>query len=329
MKACFARICLATAPLWMAGCVTNPPIDERATAPTPAPALGSMATVQYLRIDAERTGIVNAADDGLFTYVAFSNGVPSDVTFFDPDGQLITGAMAGRIAALPRLFPAGLLVRVGQGNSFIAPNPRANATDQPPLDTDPEVVEARNRLRIAQTTLPTFKRAIQRADATMREVASREAASGTSSAMGSGAAPYQTPPLPLLKPAAADDPTYQRLPNGVLMRVFFASGGRAIVRPDDGLQRLEQEAKDAHEIRVTGFSDSIGGEAENSAVARMRAETIRDHLLRRGVPDEKIFVSWAGSGRYIADNSTASGRAMNRRVEVSFVKAPAERASSQ
>jgi len=43
-------------------------------------------------------------------------------------------------------------------------------------------------------------------------------------------------------------------------------------------------------------------------------------MLKRGVPADRIVVTWAATGRDIADNATEAGRAMNRRVEVLFVK---------
>ena len=95
--------------------------------------------------------------------------------------------------------------------------------------SDPEVVEARNRLEVAATHLPAFRRAMQRADAAQRERQTADGGTSTvpvpSSQEVTGAQAYVVPPLPALKPVAADDPTYVRLPNGVMVRIFFAAGG--------------------------------------------------------------------------------------------------------
>ena len=124
-----------------------------------------------------------------------------------------------------------------------------------------------------------------------------------------------------LPPPATDDPTYQRLPGGgVLVRVFFASGGRTIVRPDDGLMRLEAQARAADLIRITGHTDSTGGLATNSALSLARAEAIRSLLMQRGVPAERILVSGIAGARHLADNESERGRALNRRVEVEFIR---------
>lgn len=124
-----------------------------------------------------------------------------------------------------------------------------------------------------------------------------------------------------MPPPVADDPTYQRLPGGgALIRVFFASGGRTIVRPDDGLMRLEAEARAADLIRITGHTDSTGGAVTNSALSLARAEAIRSLLMQRGVPAERILVSGIAGARHLADNDSERGRALNRRVEVQFIR---------
>ena len=83
---------------------------------------------------------------------------------------------------------------------------------------------------------------------------------------------------------------------------------------------IEDEARRADEIHVAGYTDGIGSEAVNAGLARARAEAIQSLLVKRGIPPERIFVSWHGAGRYLADNATEQGRAMNRRVEVLFVR---------
>jgi outer membrane protein OmpA-like peptidoglycan-associated protein len=43
---------------------------------------------------------------------------------------------------------------------------------------------------------------------------------------------------------------------------------------------------------------------------------VRDYLVSNGVPADKISSVGLGQGRPVADNSTAEGRANNRRVEI-------------
>lgn len=318
----------ATVAILATGCVVAPqPVSTQqpAVEPTPVAAkpsakqreqLATMETYQYLRVDPEKTGVLNAADDGRYTYLAFASKVDETIEFFDADGTPLTAARAGSVVALPGIHK-GILVRQGRANTFVAPNPRAAPNDRPNIEADPDVIEARTRLEVATTQLPAFRRAMERAD----------------SAKSAPAAPTPAtpaaPPKPITAAPRADDPSYVRTPEGVLVRVFFATGGRTIVRPDDGLQRLETEATGAQEIRIAGYTDNIGPDSINAKLAQSRAEAIRTLMLKRGVPAERIVVTWSAGGRDIADNATETGRAMNRRVEVLFVKAAKTAASTQ
>ncbi len=318
----------ATVAILAAGCVVppqpiatqQPPADPTPVATKPASKpreqLATMETYQYLRVDPEKTGVLNAADDGRYTYLAFAAKVDETIEFFDAEGSPLTAARAGSVVALPGIHK-GILVRQGRSNTFVAPNPRAAPNDRPNIEADPDVIEARTRLEVATTQLPAFRRAIERADAAKSATAAPTPASPA------------TPPKPIAAAPRPDDPSYVRTPEGVMVRVFFATGGRTIVRPDDGLQRLETEATGAHEIRIAGYTDNIGPDTVNAKLAQSRAEAIRTLMLKRGVPPERIVVTWSAGGRDIADNTTETGRAMNRRVEVLFVKAAKTAASTQ
>jgi len=69
-------------------------------------------------------------------------------------------------------------------------------------------------------------------------------------------------------------------------------------------------------VDVVGHCDWIGTEAYNMKLSRARAETVRRLLIASGVSDSRITVKWRGKDEPIADNHSAAGRAMNRRVEV-------------
>jgi outer membrane protein OmpA-like peptidoglycan-associated protein len=69
-------------------------------------------------------------------------------------------------------------------------------------------------------------------------------------------------------------------------------------------------------ILVEGHTDSRGKASDNDTLSLKRAESVRTHLVSRGIPSEKIRATGLGSSRSIADNSTPDGRANNRRVEI-------------
>jgi outer membrane protein OmpA-like peptidoglycan-associated protein len=75
-------------------------------------------------------------------------------------------------------------------------------------------------------------------------------------------------------------------------------------------------------VTIIGHTDSTGTDAINNPLSVNRAASTRDYLVARGVATNRIAIDGRGSREPIADNSTADGRAKNRRVEI-FVAEPA------
>ncbi|MEX8502828.1 MAG: OmpA family protein [Leptothrix ochracea] len=69
-------------------------------------------------------------------------------------------------------------------------------------------------------------------------------------------------------------------------------------------------------VGIYGHTDSDGPESYNQKLSQRRAESIRQYLISRGVPAEKIKSYGEGELKPIADNATREGRAKNRRVEI-------------
>lgn len=74
-------------------------------------------------------------------------------------------------------------------------------------------------------------------------------------------------------------------------------------------------------IEVSGHTDSTGGEAKNMRLSRERAEAVVEYLAVNHKIPARRFITPMGYGKTeaVADNSTASGRAQNRRVEVKIL----------
>jgi outer membrane protein OmpA-like peptidoglycan-associated protein len=90
----------------------------------------------------------------------------------------------------------------------------------------------------------------------------------------------------------------------------------------DGRAMLDELAATLKELgfvsgTVTGYSDSSGAEDYNRRLSLRRAETVAGYLEDRGVAPGRLQVRGMGESDPIADNSTAEGRAMNRRVVIS------------
>ncbi len=69
-------------------------------------------------------------------------------------------------------------------------------------------------------------------------------------------------------------------------------------------------------IYVKGYTDSRGKARLNQKLSQERAATVAAYLISNGVPLKQLIVLGMGSTHPLAPNSTASGRAINRRVEL-------------
>jgi len=67
-------------------------------------------------------------------------------------------------------------------------------------------------------------------------------------------------------------------------------------------------------INVGAHTDDMGNEKSNLALSQARAETVAHALTNAGVNADRVHAEGYGSQKPVADNSTARGRAQNRRV---------------
>jgi outer membrane protein OmpA-like peptidoglycan-associated protein len=101
--------------------------------------------------------------------------------------------------------------------------------------------------------------------------------------------------------------------------VLFASGKSALLGGAQAkLNAVADALKDQadHEIIVEGHTDSQGSDASNIELSQARAQSVREYLVSRGVPANRIRSLGVGEARPVADNSNPEGRANNRRVEI-------------
>lgn len=69
-------------------------------------------------------------------------------------------------------------------------------------------------------------------------------------------------------------------------------------------------------VEVAGYTDNLGPTGTNLRLSRQRAGVVKAYLVRKGVSAERLVVRGYGSANPIAPNTTSSGRAENRRVEL-------------
>ena len=69
-------------------------------------------------------------------------------------------------------------------------------------------------------------------------------------------------------------------------------------------------------ILIQGHTDSTGSEAYNLKLSERRAQAVFNHLALREVAPDRMAAIGYGEGYPVADNATAAGRELNRRVSV-------------
>ncbi|WP_236105640.1 OmpA family protein [Pandoraea fibrosis] len=71
-----------------------------------------------------------------------------------------------------------------------------------------------------------------------------------------------------------------------------------------------------NEVRVYGYTDSVGSDTYNEQLSARRADAVAGVLVDAGMQRAGIQTIGAGKRNPVADNSTPAGRAQNRRVAI-------------
>ncbi|MBR0554103.1 OmpA family protein [Ciceribacter sp. L1K23] len=69
-------------------------------------------------------------------------------------------------------------------------------------------------------------------------------------------------------------------------------------------------------IDVNGHTDSTGSLQHNEQLSQNRAQSVANYLFGQGVDSRRVSAMGFGPTQPVASNSTAEGRAQNRRVEI-------------
>jgi outer membrane protein OmpA-like peptidoglycan-associated protein len=75
---------------------------------------------------------------------------------------------------------------------------------------------------------------------------------------------------------------------------------------------------------IEGYTDSVGGASANQALSEQRAHAVMAALVNLGVPTDRLSTQAFGEASPVADNGTAAGRQLNRRVEIVFTPQPGD-----
>lgn len=113
----------------------------------------------------------------------------------------------------------------------------------------------------------------------------------------------------------------------ILRGVTFQTGSSALTETSYSvLDQVAQSLLVHTEVRIeiSGHTDSTGPRALNMRLSRERAQAVKAYLARKGVDPGRMEAVGHGPDQPVATNTTADGRAQNRRVELRVIE-PGER----
>lgn len=120
----------------------------------------------------------------------------------------------------------------------------------------------------------------------------------------------------------------RRTDKGLVMTLgdFVFDSGQASIRPEAqanfGKVMAFLDAYPDSKIRIEGHTDSSGSAQLNLRLSQQRAEAVKALLVENGIDAGRIEAVGMGEDFPVADNSTAAGKAKNRRVEIIVLEKP-------
>lgn len=137
-------------------------------------------------------------------------------------------------------------------------------------------------------------------------------------------------PRSILRPEVVTEPEEEKV-EPVHAAIGFGTSGLKLDDAGRGALDALLDApamKAGGSITLRGHSDTRGSDGDNRVASRIRAEAVRDYLVKKGVAKDRITLVALGETRPIAPNAhedgtdDPEGRAKNRRVEIDIALPP-------
>lgn len=281
----------------------------------------SVASGQKMKIK----GVVTRRDSDTFT-IRDNNGVDTVVRLQDSTsvktkgGFLRSGTNYGQTQIL-----RGLNLEVegrGNGTELVAEKVRFNESDlRVARAVESRAAPLEERATTTETKLSEVEQNAQRLSGQMDELAAV-----ANTARGGARAAQETADAAVAGVNATNDriSALDDYEPQTVTAVNFRSG--SAVLSTDAKSKLDEIANKAmnskgYVLEVSGYADSTGSVARNRVLSQRRADAVIRYLVENhSIPLRRIVTPYGyGESNAVADNTTRTGRAENRRVEIKLL----------
>ncbi|MBR3566433.1 MAG: OmpA family protein [Paludibacteraceae bacterium] len=106
---------------------------------------------------------------------------------------------------------------------------------------------------------------------------------------------------------------FQQALNGI---EFETGSSRILPKSYSILDEIAKQiiSNTAWNVEIQGHTDNVGNAEYNQRLSQQRAESVKQYLIKKGADENRMTAVGFGQTEPVADNSTAAGRAKNRRV---------------
>jgi OOP family OmpA-OmpF porin len=144
--------------------------------------------------------------------------------------------------------------------------------------------------------------------------------------------PPKVPEPPPVAPPAAKRVEVKQDQIVIHEKIQFETN-KAAIKPESSslLEEITSVIKQNPQIKrlsIEGHTDSTGADKHNQKLSQQRAAAVQDYLVQHGVEPDRLSSRGWGKTKPIGDNSTATGREENRRVEFVIVEQTGSGAAS-
>ena len=268
--------------------ISTPAANLSAAEPVPS-AKPVSHSVSYTLWRADVTGLAEVTDDGSRTRIKFVDAPPAGLMLFDEAGKPVSFHRDGE-SVLVDVVRSGWLFRTPTRSSY-AQRPALART------AVPSTAGEQGTLAAVNSKLDALAARLKGLDAHLAD--SRNHA------------------LPNLKSELEAIETDLEGTRATLFRSHFPSGSARLELSEEAREILLKAAQQAVAVGVRGGTDSTGSAELNERLALERATGVKQMFVDGGIEADRIAVG-TYSNQFIASNASRAGKALNRRVDVTF-----------